>query len=125
MVAGGVLGSIVPALFLTFYILSSLKKLCEGNGERKDLNEILSIATWAAVSSLIGVGLGFAANAIFPGVMLAMGSPALVGAVIGAIAPLAGFFAFFCVITPLAEKVNEYIISPIVECFSSRGKEIS
>ncbi len=60
---------------------------------------------------------------MFPGVMLAMGSPALVGAVIGAIAPFASFFVFFCVITPIAEKVNEFIILPIIEHFSSKEKE--
>lgn len=117
------MGSIVPALFLTFCILSSLKKLCEGNGRREDLKEMFEVVVYTATNVLIGVGLGFAANAMFPGVMLAMGSPALVGAVIGAIAPLAGFFAFFCVITPLAEKVNEYIISPIIEHFSSKKEE--
>jgi hypothetical protein len=62
-------------------------------------------------------------NAIFPGVMLAMGSPALVGAIIGAIAPIASLFAFLRVITPIAEKVNEYIISPVIECFSSKKEE--
>ncbi|WP_237342918.1 hypothetical protein [Wolbachia endosymbiont of Folsomia candida] len=109
------MGSIVPALFLTFSILSLLKKLCEGNGRRADLKEMFALVAWTATSGLIGVGFAAAANAIFPGVMLAMGSPALVGAVIGAIAPLAGFF--------VTASVEGFIISPVIERFSSKEKE--
>lgn len=53
--------------------------------------------------------------------MLGMGSAALAGATIGVIAPFAGIFAIRAT-SFAAEKVNEYIISPIVECFSSKGK---
>lgn len=52
--------------------------------------------------------------------MLGAGSAVLAGATIGAIAviaPIAGYF--------VADKVNNYIISPIVERFSSKGKEES
>lgn len=125
LIIGGVLGSITTALFFTFFMLSSLKKLYEGNGTKKDLKDAFEILVWTATSALIGVGLGFAANAMFPGVMLAMGSPALVGAVIGAIAPIIGCFATFCVIIPVAEKVNEHIISPVIEWVFSKEKEVS
>ncbi|WP_353283112.1 hypothetical protein [Wolbachia endosymbiont (group A) of Pogonocherus hispidulus] len=53
--------------------------------------------------------------------MLGLGSAALAGATIGVIAPIAGLFATIA-ISLAAEKVNEHIISPIVECFSSKGK---
>lgn len=52
--------------------------------------------------------------------MLGAGSATLAGAVIGAIAviaPIAGYF--------VVDKVNDYIISPIVEPFSSKGKKES
>uniref|UniRef100_A0AAU7YQ83 Uncharacterized protein n=1 Tax=Wolbachia endosymbiont of Oeneis ivallda TaxID=3171168 RepID=A0AAU7YQ83_9RICK len=72
-------------------------------------------------SAAIGVGLAAATMAIFPGATLGMGSAALAGALI---AVIAGFFVTFGVIQPIAEKVSEYIISPIVEkvksCFSSK-----
>ncbi|MDR0772885.1 MAG: hypothetical protein LBE46_00890 [Wolbachia pipientis] len=53
--------------------------------------------------------------------MLGLGSAALAGATIGVIAPIAGIFAIIATLLA-AEKVNEYIISPIVECFSSKGE---
>ncbi|WP_353277250.1 hypothetical protein [Wolbachia endosymbiont (group B) of Villa cingulata] len=80
-----------------------------------------------AVSAAIGVGLAAAAMAIFPGLTLGMGFAALAGAVIAPIAVIAGVFVTVCVIEPIAEKVNDYIISPIVEkvgkCFSSKEEE--
>ncbi|WP_265032683.1 hypothetical protein [Wolbachia endosymbiont (group A) of Sicus ferrugineus] len=79
---------------------------------------VFSIA--APISAAIGVGLAAAATAISPGIMLRAGSAVLAGATIGAIAviaPIAGYF--------VADKVNDYIISPIVERFSSKGKEES
>lgn len=49
---------------------------------------------------------------------------ALAGAVIAPIAVIAGVFVTVCVIEPIAKKVNEYIISPIVgKCFSSKEEE--
>lgn len=78
----------------------------------------MSIITPA--SAAIGVGLAAAATAVFPGAMLGMGSAALAGAIIAAIA---GLLVTFCIIEPIAKKVNEYIISPIVERFSSKEEE--
>ncbi|WP_264376029.1 hypothetical protein [Wolbachia endosymbiont (group B) of Sphaerophoria taeniata] len=59
-----------------------------------------------------------------------MGSAALAGAVIAPIALIAVIAGVFvtvcvtvCVIEPIAEKVNDYIISPIVERFSSKEEE--
>ncbi|WP_264719858.1 hypothetical protein [Wolbachia endosymbiont (group B) of Eucosma cana] len=57
------------------------------------------------------------------GAMLGMGSAALAGAVIAPIAVIAGCLVTVCVIEPIAEKVNDYIISPIVERFSSKEEE--
>ncbi len=53
--------------------------------------------------------------------MLGMGSAALTGAAIGVIAPIVGIFAIWATLLA-ANKVNEYIISPIIEHFSSKGK---
>ncbi|MFL3876940.1 hypothetical protein [Wolbachia endosymbiont of Trichogramma kaykai] len=40
------------------------------------------------------------------------------------ISVIAGLIATACVIEPIAQKVNEYIISPIVEkCFSLKEEE--
>ncbi|MDR2831388.1 MAG: hypothetical protein LBV62_00485 [Rickettsiales bacterium] len=89
-----------------------LYKFCKGNKieeDHKSATIVLSIST--VVSAAIGVGLAAAISAIFPGAMLGMGSAALAGAVIGAIAPIAGLFVI--------DKVNDYIISPIIEHFSS------
>lgn len=75
-------------------------------------------------SAAIGVGLAAATMAIFPGATLGMGSVALAGAVIAPIALQAAIFATNYIIQPIAEKVNEYIISPIVgKCFSSKEEE--
>ncbi|WP_227738359.1 hypothetical protein [Wolbachia endosymbiont of Drosophila simulans] len=61
--------------------------------------------------------------AIFPGAMLGMGSAALAGGLIAPISVIAGLIAIAYIIEPIAKKVNEYIISPVVECFSSKGEE--
>ncbi|OWZ24916.1 hypothetical protein CCY16_00400 [Wolbachia endosymbiont of Wuchereria bancrofti] len=59
-------------------------------------------------------------NCFFPGTMIGIGYATLAG---GAIAPIVSIFAMYSIIVPIAEKVNEYIIFPIVECFSLKGKE--
>ncbi|APR98181.1 hypothetical protein [Wolbachia endosymbiont of Folsomia candida] len=74
---------------------------------------ILFLSSFCVTSTAIGVGLGVAVNTIFPGVMLGMWSPALVGAVIGAIAPIAGFCSSYLLISA-AKKV--------LECSSSKTK---
>ncbi|WP_353270274.1 hypothetical protein [Wolbachia endosymbiont (group A) of Myopa testacea] len=111
LVIGGIVAAVPVILFAAYYI-------CKGEFSKKDLFEM---AVLCVASAAIGVGLAAAATAIFPGAMLGMGSAALVGATIGVIAPIAVTFA--TIATSFAdEKVNEYIISPIVECFSSKGK---
>ncbi|WP_265041897.1 hypothetical protein [Wolbachia endosymbiont (group B) of Melanostoma mellinum] len=75
-------------------------------------------------SAAIGVGLAAAATAISPSIMLGMGSAALAGAIIAPIAVIAGFLVAFGIIEPIAQKVNEYIISPIVERFSSKEQGV-
>lgn len=101
LVIGGIVAA-VPIILLTAFCI------CTGTGvfSKKDLFMIASLCV------AIGVGLAAAATAIFPGAMLGMGSAALVGATIGVIAPIAGLF--------VADKVNDYIISPIIEHFSSK-----
>lgn len=116
LVIGGVV-AVVPAI--SFYAYSIYNSTREGTFSKEDL---FTYAWLCAASAAIGVGL--AAAAIFPGAMLGMGPVALTGAVIGAIAPIAGFLATEHVIAPIAGKVNEYILSPMIEkvkgCFSSQ-----
>ncbi len=116
LAVGGIVGSIVPACWAVFYIVDSLYKFFKKDPIEKAMLIGWSIAT--PVSAAIGVGLAAAATAIFPGAML---DAALAGAVIGVMAPIAGLFATVAILLA-AEKVNEYIISPIVECFSSKEK---
>jgi len=82
---------------------------------------VLFLLSFSIASVAIGVGIGAVTNAIFPGVML---PKALAAAAIGAIAPTVSFFITHHAIMPIAEKVNNYIIQPIVEkvkgCFSSQ-----
>ncbi|WP_338406134.1 hypothetical protein [Wolbachia endosymbiont (group A) of Longitarsus flavicornis] len=122
LVIGGIVGSITPALIAAFCAVALLCKFCTKDPIEKDNKEnTLLFVIGTLASAAIGVGLAAAATAIFPGAMLGMGSAALAGATIGVIAPIAGLFATMAIIFA-AEKVNEYIISPIVECFSSKEK---
>ncbi|WP_264732053.1 hypothetical protein [Wolbachia endosymbiont (group A) of Sphaerophoria taeniata] len=102
-----VIGGIVAAVSV---ILLAACSICKGGCSKKDL---FSMAVSCVASAAIGVGLAAAATAIFPGAMLGMGSAALADATIGVIAPIAGLF--------VVEKVDDYIISPIIEHFSSKG----
>ncbi|BET30358.1 MULTISPECIES: hypothetical protein [Wolbachia] len=113
LVMGGIIAA-VPAALLACRIIS--------NG-RLSKEVFFRTACSCSVGTAIGVGLAAAATAVFPGAMLGMGSAALAGAVIAPIAVIAGVFVTVCVIEPIAEKVNDYIISPIVERFSSKGEE--
>ncbi|WP_265022234.1 hypothetical protein [Wolbachia endosymbiont (group B) of Ischnura elegans] len=117
LVMGGIVASVLPALFTCIMIYNK-------NFSKKSF---FIGACFCAASFAIGVGLAAATMAIFPGATLGMGSAALAGAVIAPIAVIAGLFVTVCVIEPIAEKVNDYIISPIVEkvgkCFSSKEEE--
>lgn len=117
LVIGGIIAAIPAILASAHGIYDSVKK---GEFSKKYLFEM---AVLCVASAAIGVGLAAAATAIFPGAMLGMGSAALAGVTIGAIAPIAGIFASIAT-SFAAEKVNEYIISPIIEYFSSKGKEV-
>ncbi|WP_265021802.1 hypothetical protein [Wolbachia endosymbiont (group A) of Icerya purchasi] len=117
LVVGGIVGSIVPACLAVSCIVDSLYKFF-----KKDPIEKARLISWSIttpVSSAIGVGLAASATAIFPGAML---DAALAGATIGVIALVAGTLVVGA-ISLAAEKVNEYIISPIIEHFSSKGEE--
>ncbi|BDG76248.1 MULTISPECIES: hypothetical protein [Wolbachia] len=121
LVMGGIVAA-VPAL-LHFAI-------CRGEGLPQFQFSYAHACTHACffvASAAIGVGLAAAAMAIFPGATLGMGSAALAGAVIAPISVIAGMIATACIIAPIAQKVNEYIISPIVKkvgkCFSSKEEE--
>lgn len=114
LVMGGIVASVLPALFTCMMIYNK-------NFSKKSF---FTGACLCAASFATGVGLAAATMAIFPGATLGMGSAALAGALIAPIAVIAGFFVTSGVIQPIAEKVSEYIISPIVEkvksCFSSK-----
>ncbi|WP_265026981.1 hypothetical protein [Wolbachia endosymbiont (group A) of Bombylius major] len=112
LVIGGIIAAI-PVILLTAYFI------CDSVKEGKFSKEALFFFACICVASVaIGVGLAAAATAIFPGAML---GAALAGATIGVIAPIAGLLATAAIISA-AKKVNEHIISPIVEHFSSKEK---
>ncbi|WP_341815528.1 MULTISPECIES: hypothetical protein [unclassified Wolbachia] len=113
LVMGGIVAAI-PAALLACRIISN-------RGLSKEV--FFQTACFCAVGTAIGVGLAAAAMAIFPGAMLGMGSAALAGGLIAPISVIAGLIAIAYIIEPIAKKVNEYIISPVVECFSSKGEE--
>lgn len=124
LVMGGIVGSIVPALITALFAGKLLYKFCKKDHIQKDEKyEPIYSGISALASAAIGVGLAAATMAIFPGATLGMGSAALAGAIIAPIAVIAGFLVAFGIIEPIAQKVNEYIISPIVERFSSKGEE--
>ncbi|WP_341816240.1 hypothetical protein [Wolbachia endosymbiont (group B) of Elophila nymphaeata] len=121
LVMGGIVGSIAPALFTALCVGILLYKFCKKDYIKKDEKyRLIHCGISALASAAIGVGLAAATMAIFPGATLGMGSAALAGAII---AVIAGFLVAFGIIEPIAQKVNEYIISPIVERFSSKGEE--
>ncbi|WP_341820648.1 hypothetical protein [Wolbachia endosymbiont (group A) of Myopa testacea] len=104
LVIGGIVAD-VPVILLAAY------GICKVEFYKKDLFEM---AVSCVASAAIGVGLAAAATAIFPGAILGMGSAALAGATIGVIAPIIAFLAMENIIVPIAKKVNEHIISPII-----------
>lgn len=120
LVIGRIIAVVPAILFYAYSIYNSIRE------EKFSKEDLFAYAWLCAASAAIGVGL--AAAAIFPGAMLGVGSAALTGAVIGAIAPIAGLLATKHIIAPIAEKVNEYILSPMIEkvkgCFSSKEKEV-
>jgi hypothetical protein len=102
LVIGGIVAAVSAVLFAASMTYEFSKQ------------DLFMMAVFAASAAAIGVGLAAAATAIFPGAMLGMGSAALTGAAIGAIAPIAGL--------SVAVEVGNYIISPRIEHFSSKGK---
>ncbi|MGL9757984.1 MAG: hypothetical protein ACR5LA_03865 [Wolbachia sp.] len=118
LVIGGI---VVAAPALLNFALYTGKKLSQSEFSYA---HTCAHACYCATSIAIGVGLAAAATAISPSIMLGMGSAALAGAVIAPIALFAAMFATEYIIVPIAEKVNEYIISPVVgKCFSSKEEE--
>ncbi|WCR57961.1 hypothetical protein [Wolbachia endosymbiont of Ctenocephalides felis wCfeJ] len=110
LIIGGILGSIAPAL-LVFFLVFMKDPI-----ENEDLKiSPICLGTIALASIVIGAGLTTTAATIFPGVTIGAGSAALTGAVIGALAFIAGAFVTSYVVDPIVEKVNE--------CFSSKDKE--
>lgn len=127
LIIAGIVGSIAPALFTALLAGDMLYQSCKGNYIKdEDKGLFVSYGVITLASAAIGVGLAAAAMAIFPGVTLGMGSAALAGAIIGGIAPVAAICAIVATVFA-AQKVNDYIISPVVEkvgkCFSSKGEE--
>ncbi|WP_254229402.1 MULTISPECIES: hypothetical protein [Wolbachia] len=124
LVMGGIVGSIFPALITALFAGVLLYKFCKKDHiERDDKGFPIFFGIVTLASAATGVGLAAAATAISPSIMLGMGSAALAGAIIAPIAVIAGFLITSDIIEPIAQKVNEYIISPIVERFSSKGEE--
>ncbi|MDR3131949.1 MAG: DUF3482 domain-containing protein [Rickettsiales bacterium] len=121
LVIGGIVAAVPLILLNAWLVYDDVRK---GEFRKEDL---FAAACICVAGAAIGVGLAAAATAIFPGAMLGAGSAALTGAVIGAIAPIAGILATEYIIAPIAEKVNEYILSPMIEkvkgCFSSQEQK--
>ncbi|UIP92282.1 hypothetical protein JSQ73_003660 [Wolbachia endosymbiont of Anopheles demeilloni] len=114
LVMGGIVASVLAALFTCIMIYNK-------NFSKKSfiIGACLCAASFATRVSLVA-----AATAVFPGAMLGMESAALAGELIAPISVIAGLIATACIIKPIAKKVNEYIISPIVEkCFSSKEEK--
>jgi hypothetical protein len=108
LVIGGIVAAVPIVLLAAFSIYREVQ---EKEFSKQDL---FKMAVFVASAAAIGVGLAAASTAIFPGAMLEMGSAALTGATIGAIVPIAGLL--------VSLKVSNYIISPIIKHFSSKGK---
>ncbi|NEV49448.1 hypothetical protein EUZ93_02950 [Wolbachia pipientis] len=114
LVIGGIIAAVPAILLAAFITLNDARK---GTLSKEDF--FFGVCACIA-SAAIGVGLAAGVTAIFPGAML---GAALAGATIGVIAPLVGNIATM-IIFSAAEKVNEHIISPIIERFSSKGKGV-
>ncbi|MDR0773609.1 MAG: hypothetical protein LBE46_04850 [Wolbachia pipientis] len=97
-------------LYCLMYLLCSFFKIFDKSASQKQ-SDFWFFSAEYIFDIVIGIGLGVAANAI-PGVTLDIELAAALGGLIGVAAPI------------LAEKVNHYIIEPIVEkvkgCFSSK-----
>ncbi|WP_143689825.1 hypothetical protein [Wolbachia endosymbiont of Nilaparvata lugens] len=121
LVMGGIVAAVPVTLLFAYSIVDQIK---EGSLSKQGL---FLYACWYAASTAVGVGLAAAATAISSSIMLGMGSSALAGAIIAPIAFFAGAFAIQHIIQTIAEKVSEYIISPIIEkvgkCFSSKEED--
>lgn len=121
LVVGGIIGSMFPALFTAVVVGELLYTLYKGDSiEEFDKKALIYSGISTAVGAAIGVALAAAATAIFPS---GMRGAVLAGATIGVIAPIAGLLVTAAIISA-DERVNEYIISLIVECFSSKEKEV-
>lgn len=116
LVIGGIVAAVPVILVAAYCIYDDVKE------EEFSKKDFFAIAVLCVAGAATGVGLAAGVTAIFPGAMLGMGSAALAGAIIGVIAPTAGLFVVAAIMSA-AEKVNECIISPIIEHFSSKGKE--
>ncbi|MGL9718862.1 MAG: hypothetical protein ACR5K9_09710 [Wolbachia sp.] len=102
LVIGGIVSSIAPVLLVVCLLI--FKK---DSTKEEDL-KITFVGSTALASVAIGIGL----TTIFPDAMIGAGSAALTGAVIGVLAFVAGVY--------VVDKVDEYIISPIIEHFSPK-----
>ncbi|MCM1000963.1 MAG: hypothetical protein KTV72_01310 [Wolbachia endosymbiont of Melophagus ovinus] len=147
MVIGGIIGSVllIPTFFSALSSAGVIQQYCGKKDVKDELiavglidrlsatglktkgtnkTDIMYLGTLTAISFGIGVGLAAAIVSIFPGAMLGMQSLALIGAAIGAITPVIATLAMNHAIVPIAEKVDEYIISPMFEkVFSSEEQK--
>ncbi|MGL9779885.1 MAG: hypothetical protein ACR5K5_06655, partial [Wolbachia sp.] len=107
LVIGGIVAAVPAVLFAASMIY----------WKEFSKQDLFMMAVFPASAAAIGVGLAAAATAIFPGAMLGMGSAALTGAAIGVIVPIAGLVGL-----SVAAEVGNYITSPRIEHFSSKGE---
>jgi len=125
LVIGGIIGSILPIFPTVFSILPAVSSIqcffgSENVIKKMSKANIMYFGTLTAISVGVGVGLAAAIVSIFPGAMLGMQSVALIGAAIGAITPIVATPAMNHAIMPIAEEVDEHIVSPMIKkVFSS------
>ncbi|WP_264704279.1 hypothetical protein [Wolbachia endosymbiont (group B) of Apotomis betuletana] len=117
-IIGGIIAAVSTILSIAYLTY------CDYKEDKVNRECIFPIFCMGVTSTAIGIGLGAAIGAIFPGVMLNTGSAVLMGATIGIIAPITGLIVVNMIVEPMIKKINHYIIEPVIEkikeCFSSK-----
>lgn len=126
LVMGGIIGTVLPALVTAYYIWYLASELFrKGEIEDDDYKGLLLFFSCiTAASAAIGVGLVAAASAY----SITTGTVSS-GVAIGVLSPVIGLFVALAILAAtfkVTEKVNEYIVSPVIEkvkgCFSSQER---
>ena len=108
LVMGGIIGATLPALAM-FWAIGYLACVLFSEGKLRNKDALFFFGSVTIASAAVGVGLAVVTSAC--GVKT---GTVLTGAAIGALSPVIGFFAFWAMFTA-AERVNEYMVSPVVE----------